>query len=417
MKKHAELLNIILFSSGKFASDLGTAVYTFAVGLYVLKFTGSGLSFAVTLLLGIAPVIIVSPAAGVLADRFSKKTIIMMMDVLNGLLFFSVFALTSAKSHSLMPIYAGIFLSSVFTTFFGISMETGKPYIVSDEKLLKLNAISKILDAIPAILGPVLGGLVFVFIDIRAFMVINGVSFLMSAFTELFIDFNYNVKQKEQNPNHEGFIDSMKGGILYIRQRRDIIKLFKIFVVLNFFISFSVSVPIPYILNNTLNLSPGSYGLIQGAFPVGLILGSLIIKWIALQTDSTGLLLRISSGMALCMVLIGAPLISYDSFGTGIYIAYYLCIMLCIGIGIALIDIPIIYYLQTNIPDAFRGRVLSLGMSSVKIIAPIGYLLSGILIAMYPVQLVSIIGGGFLMISLYAMSRKKEAYQTDTAPM
>lgn len=54
-KKQKEMKNLLLFSIGKTISVSGSAIYTFALGLYVLKLTGSALSFASTLILGVIP--------------------------------------------------------------------------------------------------------------------------------------------------------------------------------------------------------------------------------------------------------------------------------------------------------------------------------------------------------------------------
>jgi len=75
--------NLLLFSLGKFVSIFGTSIYTFAIGLYVLKVTGSGLSFATTLFFGLVPIILFNSIAGVMADRFDKKKVVIFMDLLN----------------------------------------------------------------------------------------------------------------------------------------------------------------------------------------------------------------------------------------------------------------------------------------------------------------------------------------------
>ncbi|MBL2323067.1 MFS transporter, partial [Klebsiella pneumoniae] len=85
--------------------------------------------------------------------------------------------------------YTTTFLMTVFTTFFGIGLEAAKPNIVSKERLMSLNSISKIIDSISLILGPMLGGIVFAVFDMKTFIIINGISFILSAISILFINF------------------------------------------------------------------------------------------------------------------------------------------------------------------------------------------------------------------------------------
>ena len=60
--------NIYLFASGKAVSILGSSIFSFAIGLYVLKLTGSALNYAMTLMLSVIPMVVISPIAGVIAD-------------------------------------------------------------------------------------------------------------------------------------------------------------------------------------------------------------------------------------------------------------------------------------------------------------------------------------------------------------
>lgn len=84
--KNKELSNAILFSIASCISLFGTSIYNFAIGLYVLKLTGSGLSFSTTLMLSILSTVLVNPFAGVLADRLDKKLLAIITDILNSLI-------------------------------------------------------------------------------------------------------------------------------------------------------------------------------------------------------------------------------------------------------------------------------------------------------------------------------------------
>ena len=133
---HKEYSNLILFSLGVFVSLFGSAIYTFAIGLYVLINTGSGLSFAITLGLGIIPMVILNPFAGVLADKFDKKKIVVLMDLLNGVLLLTVYCITASTGLNLKIIYASTFIMTIFTTLFDISFEAAIPNNVSEVFLI-----------------------------------------------------------------------------------------------------------------------------------------------------------------------------------------------------------------------------------------------------------------------------------------
>lgn len=390
--------NLGLFIIGKLISVFGSAIYTFAIGLYVLKQTGSGFSFALTLFVGLIPTIIFSPVAGYMSDRFDKKKIVVFMDFANGMMFLTLFLLTLKFELNQPMVYISTFMTTVFTTFFGIAFEAAKPNLVADEKLMSINSLSKVIDSTALILAPVLGGLIFAFTDIKTFILINAVCFIFSAGIETMIDFNYNIKSTVEINDDGGFVEDIKDGLTYIRKSSEIVKMINVLVILNFFISFSVTVPLPYIINNLLNLSSNQYGIIQGAFPVGMILGAVVVGKIIEKIDYMKLLIFSSITLSVAIALLGLPLVLADASSLA-YMIYYISIMVIFGIAISFIDVPILWLMQKSIPDNLRGKVLSISMSIVKLIAPLGLVISGMIINSVPVYIMTFAGGGILMLS------------------
>ena len=390
--------NLGLFIIGKLISVFGSAIYTFAIGLYVLKQTGSGFSFALTLFVGLIPTIIFSPVAGYMSDRFDKKKIVVFMDFANGMMFLILFMLTLKFELNQPMIYISTFMTTVFTTFFGIAFEAAKPNLVADEKLMSINSLSKVIDSTALILAPVLGGLIFAFTDIQTFILINAVCFIFSAVIETMINFNYNIKSTAEINDDGGFVEDIKDGLTYIRKSSEIVKMINVLVILNFFISFSVTVPLPYIINNLLNLSSNQYGIIQGAFPVGMILGAVAVGKIIEKIDYMKLLIFSSITLSVAIALLGLPLVLADATSLA-YMIYYISIMVIFGIAISFIDVPILWLMQKSIPDNLRGKVLSISMSIVKLIAPLGLVISGMIINSVPVYIMTFAGGGILMLS------------------
>lgn len=403
LRFNKEMKNLLLFSVGKFISIFGASIYSFAIGLYVLKVTGSALNFATTLILGTIPSILLNPIAGVVSDKVSKRLIVIGMDFLTGTLLVIIYILSSIYGLSLIMVYSTTLLVTMFTTFFNMALETSKPNIVSDNMLLTINSSSKIIDSASGILGPMIAGVVFAFIDIRLFIVINGVCYILSAILECFIDFNFNIKKTSKEDtkkyNKINLINDIKDGFLYLIKNSEIKKYFYILFYLNFFLGFSVSVPLPYIINETLKLSSKNFGIIQGSFPIGMIIGAVIVKFLEVKESYFNFLNKIIITLSLCMILIGLPLFFIDNYlNTTIYLIYYMIVMCLIGICISFIDIPISYIIQIIIPEEYRGRVLSLGLSIVKLMVPISLILSGILLNLVPSFIIPILGGTILFL-------------------
>ncbi|CAM3905937.1 MULTISPECIES: MFS transporter [Bacillus cereus group] len=407
--RNPELRNICLYSIAKTVSIFGTSMYSFALSLYVLQITGSALNFAITLILGTIPMIIMNPFAGVIADKVNKKKLVVCMDLLSGCLLIAVYIVSSRYGLNLFIIYTTTFLMTVFSTFFGIGLEAAKPNIVSKERLMSINSISKIIDSVSLILGPMLGGIVFSVFDIKTFIIINGISFILSGIALLFIHFklfecNINGGNSKRRVN---FIKDIKEGFSYLLEKESLKNTFHILISFNFFLGFAVTVPLPYIINTVLNLSSKQFGIIQGTFPVGMIIGAIVVKKITNRFSYSYLLKKLSSMLSVIMIFSGIPVL-FKSFEVNdfVFVITYCVVMIFLGIIIALIDIPLIYFMQKEIPDEYRGRVLSIGLSLGKMMQPIALAISGLLLNYIPAYIIPIAGGILYLIVIKISSNR-----------
>ena len=110
------------------------------------------------------------------------------------------------------------------------------------------------------------------------------------------------------------------------------------------------------------------------------------------------LLIFSSITLSVAIALLGLPLVLADASSLA-YMIYYISIMVIFGIAISFIDVPILWLMQKSIPDNLRGKVLSISMSIVKLIAPLGLVISGMIINSVPVYIMTFAGGGILMLS------------------
>lgn len=277
--------NIVLLLSGRFVSLIGTQIYNFALGLYVLKTTGSPLSFGITLFFGVLPRVILGPFAGAISDRFDRKKMVVGMDYLSGLVVLALFAVSLIDGLRLFYIYAASFLLATANTFFDIPFTASIPNIVDDKSLMRITSLNQTISSIAAFTAPILAGSIFAYVDIKLFLFINGISFICSGISEMFIDFKFNVhileseNIKAQNSNSlNNILSQIKDGFCYLKSQEALFILFVFSIIINFFISIGNSVPTPFILNNVLKLSSTQYGFVQAASSIGMLLGSILLS-------------------------------------------------------------------------------------------------------------------------------------------
>lgn len=403
--KNKEDKNVILFYLGSLISIFGTAIYTFAISLYTLKMTGSSISFSTTLILSILPIIILNPIVGVIADKFNKKKLVVTANLLNGIFLFIIYLISNWKGLNIGIIYLSTFIITSINIIFDVSIDSAIPNIVSKEKIVNINAGNRIIDSISSVLGPVFGGIAFAIFNIELFILINSISFLVSAILDTLIDFKYNTDSELEERYDESinigklnYFKEIAEGFKFLISKRYIIEILAIFIIFNFFMSFSVTIPMPIILNNILEIPAKSFGLIQGAIPVGMIIGAFMVKKVMVQYKLNSIFSVTGIIMSVNIILLSIPLFINNANNMNIYVIYYLVIMIFMGICISLVDIPFSYTLQTNIEEEFRARSLSLTISIVKVVVPISYLISGVLLQSIEAYIVILFGGITVLI-------------------
>jgi MFS family permease len=383
--------NYLLLATGLFISLFGSQVYTFAMGLYVLNLTGNAGSFANTLIFGMLPIIFFSPLSGVLADRYNKKRLIVSTDFINACLFLFMYYISSINQLSLPIIYGITFLVNTVTSIFDASMSSSIVILFDKDKIPSINATAQVIRSSAIILAPVVGGLVFSFVDISLFILINAISFIVSSFLEWLMDFPSHKAQKTKTYTLKS---NLIDGANYIMTKKTIHPYIIYLVVLNFTLGLALNVPFPYIINTLLKRPPALLGSIQGFFPVGLLVGGLVVTKFMKRYTYDQLLRNINRVIIILLTLAALPgLVSPSLISNRFLLIYYGIINFIFGLTISFIDVSIVTILHQQIELKYQGRVHSLVMSYVKVIYPIGLGLSGYLIQKLNPFLMPVIGG------------------------
>jgi len=336
------------------------------------------------------------------------------MDLINGLLFIGFFAYIARFGITLTGVYLTSFFTNVITSIFSIAFEASKPQLVYKDKLQTINALSQIIHAGTAIVGPILGGMAYAFLDIKLFILFNGLSFVISGLSELFINFKFNAKKSVESKilHMREVIQSLKEGYLYILDQKAIMSFYGMFIAINILMSLAIQVPLPYILNEYIGINPKLYGVVFSCLPFGMIFGAIVVGPVLKRVPMDYLFSKISIVSGFLVIMIGLPFFLPALVEKTTYIVmFYGSCMLTFGVILSLIDIPFATFIQKNVDQQYLGRVWGILIPMIKIVNPIGFLLSGFLLENINPYLIPIFSGViFLIFSLY----KKKSFARQT---
>lgn len=164
---------------GQVVSQMGDWFNTIALYTIILNLTGSGRDVGLLLVARFVPSFIFGPLSGVIADRFSRRTIMIISDLLRAVVVLGF--LLVRRADQLWIIYVLTVLQLGFSTFFEPAKTAAIPSIVSDRELVAANAISSVTWSVMLTLGAAIGGLITGWFGTNVSFILDSLTFLLSA--------------------------------------------------------------------------------------------------------------------------------------------------------------------------------------------------------------------------------------------
>lgn len=371
---------------GQIASLFGNSVLRFSLSLFVLDQTGSAAAFGGILAISMIPTVLLSPIGGLLADRVNKRNIMVVLDYSTAAAI-AVFALFFAGTANAAAVAVTMVLLSVIQSFYQPSVQASIPALTHDDNLARANGAVIQVNALSSLLGPIIGGLLYGFLNIEIILIASGVCFFLSATMELFLHIPFERREKGGRLM-QTVKEDLTGALHFLtRDNPQMFKLLGILAALNLFLSAMIMVGLPYIIKIYLGLSSQLYGFAEGALAVGSILGGCLAGYIAKKIDfSHSYKLMFLSAIAIlpmgfAVISPGAPFVSYAII--------LFCVIVCMC-GAALFNIFAQTFLQRETPDYLLGKVASFVTVICTCSIPIGQALYGFLFDQFS-SLVSVI--------------------------
>ncbi|MGD9964472.1 MAG: MFS transporter, partial [Candidatus Izemoplasmatales bacterium] len=253
--------NFMLVIAGNFVSLIGSNIQQFVLSLYVLALTGSATLFASMLAVSILPRIILSPIAGVFGDWFDKKKSIIILDLINAfILFFFAIYLFYNEDLTIGLIYLLVILLEITEIFFHSSMSVVIPSVVDKEQYLEANSLRTMIISFGTLMAPILGAIIYGALGLMIAIIINAISFLLSAISEMFIKVP-KTKSEDNQKSMSGFKKDFVEGIKIIKDSKPIKTIISIAMIVNFSIAPLFSVGLIFLVIEVLLQSDFRLGL------------------------------------------------------------------------------------------------------------------------------------------------------------
>ena len=368
MKAIKELKNFILLWSTQSLSQLGSAMTNFALVIYLYEKTGSALQTALLSICSYAPYVVMSIFAGALSDRWDKRKVMLVCDVIAAMCTVAVFVLI--HTDLLMPwhMYVLNALNGLMNTVQQPASDVSMSLITPKEYYQKTSGMRSFTNSLVTILTPVIATVSLSFFGIGAVILVDLITFLIAFLVLLFFIRIPEVERNAQS-RKEPILQAAKGGLHYLNENRLVLKLILFLAGINF-VSSAFNATLPAMILPRANGGELVLGTVQSCAGIATLIGSMIVTLMPAPKNR----IRV-----ICVTLL-------ISMGTENFILAF-ChtpFMWCVGQIFGWLVIPLMganldVVLRTNIPVHMQGRVFSCRNTLQFFTIPIGNFLGGFL--------------------------------------
>ncbi|MCR8842413.1 MFS transporter [Paenibacillus sp. SC116] len=377
---------IALFMTSQTVSMFGSTLVQYAIMWHIVLTTQSGIMSTIYIICGLVPTFLLSPFAGVWADRYNRKKLILLSDSTIALSTLLLAILFLAGYDSLWMLFV---ISSIRA--FGAGVQTPTvgallPQLTPSDKLTKVNGINNSLQSFVFLLSPMLSGALLTIASIEFILFIDVITAAIAVLILLlFVRVPDHDKVSEQQSL--SYFEDMRSGFAYINKQR-YVKTFFIYTACFMILVAPVSFLTPLQVTRSFGSEVWKLTAIEIVFSIGMIAGGLLVAFWG------GFKNKIHT-MALSSVAIGIC-----TFALGIVPLFWIYLIFAgiTGVAVPFFNTPSNVLLQQNVEENYMGRVYGVyGMLSTSMM-PLSMLVFGPVADLIPIEWI-LIGTGILLFA------------------
>ncbi|MDI6600316.1 MAG: MFS transporter [Thermoanaerobacteraceae bacterium] len=363
-------------------SLLGDAIFEIGLTLLIYDKTGSTIAMGMNLIMFFLPSWIFGFIGGIAADRYDRKTIMVLSDMTRGGILLILPAFINNANWSLIGIYIITFLLSTIGQFYRPASGSILPQIVDGDSLVLANSALNTTTQIIGIVGPALTGIIVRLFGTIATIYADSLSFFIGALLTLFIHTELRVDKTTEAKGFKLFFTDLSRGITYVAGKKDLKLMLILMFILNGLLG-PLNVVLPVYSNHALKMEVTGYSMMLSGFSVGSLIGAAVVNIIV---KYLGFGMLIGAGI----VAIGVGLATMGIFENLYYAVFTMAV---VGVGAGILNVIISVLIQKTTPGDFLGRVLStLGVIGTTTV-PLSIAVASVLLSYMTANIYFIFGG------------------------
>jgi DHA3 family macrolide efflux protein-like MFS transporter len=379
---------------GQAFSLVGSALVRFALIWWLTEKTGSATVLTTATLVSMLPMIGLAPFSGALVDRWNRRHVMIIADALIAILTAALAYLYWIDVAQVWHVYAVLFLRAFGDVFQAPAMQASTAMMVPKSWLTRVSGMNDTLMGVVNIVSPPLGALLVATVSMQGTLAIDLVTAVIAIAPLLFIA----IPQPESRDRGKdtSFWEEMTEGFRYVWHWRGLFFMFLALAALRFFLAPAFSL-LPLMVKEHFGGGALELGWISSAHGAGFILGGFLLSmWGGFERRTMTAVIGFV-GVGIGLLVFG--LIPGDLLWLAIIVMFFRTMM------VPMIRGSVMAIFQVYVPAELQGRVFTLLMSSMSLMAPVGLGLGGPFADAFGVPSVFVATGvGCLLVALIWIS-------------
>jgi DHA3 family macrolide efflux protein-like MFS transporter len=354
--------------SATIITRIGDSIDTIAFSWLVFTMTGSRALMGGIFIMSVLPNLIILPFAGVIADLFNKKHLVILSDISRGVFVLGLAVLYFTDFLQVWYLFAFVFVNNVFESVASPSRTGLIQAILKSDEYTKGNSYISSGSSFGSLVGLGIAGIIIGIVGIEGAIMIDAITFFVSALLIRLMNIKY-IKQKKEKQSIGLYFKMIKEGFLYLKGRRLLVSLLFLSAIISFmYVPFNVLQPV--YVDTVMKLGVEGLTYLGVAFSAGMIVGGIVIGKIS---DKMRSITAIGLGFLMMGIMYtGLGAVDYFEFAFTLNIIIIFLLTFTFAFFIPVIHAPVYGTIMKRIPVDLIGRMMSVFSIFGLIAMPLG---------------------------------------------
>ena len=356
MNKNSNFGKFLLLWTGELISSIGGGLTAFGLGVYIFNQTGSAANMAIVTLLGFLPTLVLSVPAGVLADRYDRRLLMMIGDGCSALGIIYILVCMASGGAQLWQICLGVSVNAIFSALLEPSFRATITELLTKEEYSKASGLVSLAGSARYLFSPVIAGFLLTVSDVKLLLFIDMCTFFLTVMSVAVVRHGIGNTVVEKK---ESFAESFKGGWVAITAKPGIFMIMVVSAGITLFMGVFQILAEPLILSFA---DSKTLGISETICACGMLVSSIVL-------GIKGIRNHFVKALGISLMSAGAFMFGFGCFENIIVIC---CFGFMFFAALPIANNCLDYLTRTNIPEEMQGRAWGL----IGFISQMGYVVA-----------------------------------------